>query len=154
MFKKILVPLDGSPLSEAVLPYVTDIGCRWEAHEVILFRVIPPLPLVSEHRVGADEAEEEIEKMAQEYLDKVAEDLRAKGLTVRTQVKYGRVAEEIIEYAREGGIDLIAMSTHGLSGIQRWVYGSVADRVLRGACRPILLIRPKEIEELDLAHKH
>jgi nucleotide-binding universal stress UspA family protein len=84
----------------------------------------------------------EAEKQAgMEYLARVRARLQNEQVTVTTQVLAGPVAETIIDYAREQNIDLIVMSTHGRSGFSRWVYGSVTDRVLRGAHCPTLIIR-------------
>jgi nucleotide-binding universal stress UspA family protein len=81
---------------------------------------------------------------ADSYLANVARRMKAKGLRIhRAAVDPGAVAETVIDYARESTVDCIVMSTHGRSGLRRWVYGSVADRVLRGADVPILLIRPQ-----------
>ncbi|MCL5957868.1 MAG: universal stress protein, partial [Chloroflexi bacterium] len=78
-----------------------------------------------------------------EYLNRIAYRFKTKAIPVRTAVKFGDPAGEIVDYAkeRENGISLIAMCTHGRSGLKRWVYGSVAERVLRGSSVPVLLIR-------------
>jgi len=73
--------------------------------------------------------------------------LRDKGVKVRSQVLLGDPAEEIIDYAENEGVDLIVMCSHGASGIRRWVFGSVTEKVLRGTATPVLVIRPKQLEE-------
>jgi nucleotide-binding universal stress UspA family protein len=79
---------------------------------------------------------------AEQSLDDAKERLSKVGLEVRVEVLFGRPADKIVEYAVKEGVDLIAMATHGRSGFSRWVFGSVAEKVLRAAAIPILLIRP------------
>ncbi len=81
------------------------------------------------------------EKQAQRYLGKIAKTLEAKGIKVLTEVLLGNPAEEIALYAANEGVDLIIMASHGRSGISRWAHGSVADKVLRASCVPILMVR-------------
>lgn len=78
---------------------------------------------------------------ADRYLDKVQRRLIAKGFDVRTEVLLGNPAEAIVDYASKNGIDLIIMSSHGRSGVSRWASGSVADRVFRASCVPVLMVR-------------
>jgi nucleotide-binding universal stress UspA family protein len=86
---------------------------------------------------------DEVEREAQQYLEGVAEPLREEGIDVSTATDVGPVAECIIEYAETNQVDLIAMCTHGRTGLARWVYGSVADRVLRVGGLPVLLVRAR-----------
>jgi nucleotide-binding universal stress UspA family protein len=137
MLKRILVPLDGSPLAEAVLPEVKELAALHEA-EVVLVRVawahaFPGMSAVDAQVRAVDEA--------QAYLALVETDLVAHGLSVRSVVRYGHAAEEILDHARVENADLIAMSTHGRSGVRRWVLGSVAETVVRHAAVPVLLVR-------------
>ena len=78
---------------------------------------------------------------ARQYLQMTAERLRETGIRVDYAIEVGDAATAIVEYAREQSVDLIVMSTHGRSGLGRWVYGSVADRVLRSSAQPVLLVR-------------
>lgn len=153
MLKKILVPLDGSKVAEAVLPYVEELVsglARGIKGEVTLFHVLSPTYYVVAGEAGAPvpytEAEiEQIKKKTVGYLDKAGEGLRSKGAIVECKVGVGRAAEEINKAAEEISADLVAMSTHGRSGLSRWAFGSVTDRVLRGGNRPILMVRaPRE----------
>ena len=80
----------------------------------------------------------------QDYLSQVAARLEVGGLKVVISIRFGQPADEILTYAQELGCDMIVMSTHGRSGVGRWVYGSVADKVLRGSKIPVLLIRVQE----------
>ena len=82
-----------------------------------------------------------MQRQAQRYLDRIAKGLEAKGINVRTEVLLGKPAEEIASFAEQNGADIIAMSSHGRSGPSRWAYGSVADRVLRASCIPVLMVR-------------
>ena len=144
MFEKILVPLDGSELGEAALPFAEhltqDVG-----GELTLISVGEPttqqLGTDPEHRAYLDQVIARMELDIKDYLSSVAQKIKAKGLKVRTVVMVGKPAEEIIDYAHRQQMDMIAMATHGRSGIGRWVYGSVAEKVLRGARVPILLVR-------------
>lgn len=147
MFYNMLITLDGSELAEAVLPYAEEMANRFSCRKVILLRVVPPLRYFVEgsfYEMG--DTREKLEADAQAYLQQVAKRLNFKGLEMETEVRYGEVAGEILDCTLERGIDLLAMSTHGYSGIKRWVFGSVAERVLRSLTIPILLIRPEEMK--------
>ena len=150
MFERILVPLDGSKVAEAALPIVEELVSKLspvQKVEVTIFQVVTSLT----HWVVAGEAgapipytEQEvnlIRKEAQAYLDKVAEGLRSKGATVKTKVAVGNAAQEIIKASEEIPADLMAMSTHGRTGLGRWAFGSVTERVLRAGTLPVLLVR-------------
>lgn len=154
MYQKIMVPLDGSELAECVLPHVESIvrGCG-SAH-VTFIRVIEPvhIPIASETdgaavftAMEAQRIQEGVDSenlaMAEEYLTSVAGRNRYPGADVETRVLTGRTAEMLARFAEQNGIDLIIIATHGLSGISRWVWGSVADRILRAACVPVLMVR-------------
>ncbi len=143
MYRKILVALDGSEVAEEVLPYVEDVATKMNS-EVVLIRVGEP-PMAIEDQVRVISTVEQVMESTlaelNQYLSRVAYRFKSKGLETQTVVKFGDPAEQIVDYASEIGSDLIAMCTHGRSGIARWVYGSVADRVLRAATVPVLLIR-------------
>lgn len=144
MYKKILVPLDGSELAKKSLDQAEKLARTFDA-EIILFEVVPYMPIYgSPELVTPLIVDERQRESAENYLATVAEELKEKGLRVTTMVKTGhQVALEIIEFAKESGVDLIIMSTHGRSGITRWVLGSVTIKVLTRAETPILLMRPK-----------
>lgn len=172
MFKKILVPCDGSDLAQrAVFPRVEDLGKQVGA-EVIILRVIPsppgrsgtafragapqmPISLpetpedarIARHPIYRDQEIASAEDEARRSLTKAEAMLRDKGVKVRSQILLGDPAEEIIDYAENEGVDLIVMCSHGASGIRRWVFGSVTEKVLRGTATPVLVIRPKQLEE-------
>jgi nucleotide-binding universal stress UspA family protein len=149
MYKKILVPLDGSEFAEKVLPHVIVLaGCT--GAEVVLIRVAvyayevasPAADMAGFMPVLVPEVREDVRNEVTDYLNKVSADLRSRGLQVSTVVKDGNAGEVIIGLAHAEGVDLIAMSTHGRTGLGRALFGSVAEQVLRGAGKPLLLIRP------------
>lgn len=156
MYKKILVPLDGSELAEQVLPQVSQLaGCT--GAEIVLLRV--PSEPVYDYLVPnpdlAIEMHADIETGAQVYLDEIASELRAMDLKVSTLVVWGApVQDTILQVASELHADMIAMSTHGRSGLARLMIGSVADDVVRHAPVPVLLVQPETPRVAnDKAHK-
>lgn len=158
MYGKILVPLDGSELAEGVVAHVEELARRFQS-EVTLMQVVAPLSkLVAETSpasleptgagaaVGLEAAAEAVKaehEGARTYLDGIAGRLKAAGISVRVEVTEGMAGDAIVDYAHHHELDLIAMSTHGRSGLLRLFYGSVADHVLRHAGTPVLLIRSK-----------
>lgn len=149
MYQKILVPLDGSKLAECVIPHVEEFATHCGTNEVVLVSVTErvqgyrPTPDYSQP-VGErliPEAVGRKEKQAQRYLSRVAKGLEAKGLKVQTEVLLGNPAQEITLYAEYRGCDLIVMASHGRSGPSRWAHGSVADKVFRASCVPVLMVR-------------
>ncbi len=144
MYKKILVPLDGSELAEKALVEAEQLA-RMLGSEIILFEVVPFMPIYGSPELVTPLIVDEKQKESVEaYLAKVAGGLKQKGFNVSSMVKTGQqVALEIIDFAKERGVDLIIMCTHGRSGITRWVLGSVTLKVLTRAETPILLIRAK-----------
>lgn len=144
MYQKILVPLDGSPLAEQVLPYVEGVA-KCMNSELILLRV-PVEPFydnfVAEPAANALTARDS-HTGAVGYLENVALPLRLNGFKVSVVVERGDVTyQTILDIAKLRGADLIAMSTHGRGGLARLVLGSVADEVLRRSPVPVLLINP------------
>jgi nucleotide-binding universal stress UspA family protein len=177
MFQKILVPLDGSELSQAVLPYVKNIALRCDPVEVILLHVVRPpsghtaaafVPRDSqfpEKRMPDSEADVEavnypiyrdqelasVRGNVEAFLTPIARELKDVGIATQLDVGFGRPAQEIVEYAEGNGVDLIMMCTHGRSGLTRWFLGSVADKVTRGTYVPIMLIRPPGVTRAAFA---
>lgn len=159
MYRRLLVPLDGSGVGEAALKHVEELIPQLTSevvkYEVTLLQVITSLShyvIAGEASVHVPYTEKEIEQIkmkAEEYLEKTAENLRSKGINVRTMVTTGKPADEIIRVAEETKTDLIAMSTHGRSGLSRLTFGSITDKVLRTGNKPMLVVRaPKEIENV------
>lgn len=148
MYNKILVPLDGSKLAEVVLPHVEQLA--WElGSSVLLLRVVRPPRAVEytrqEEMMSLNREREAVfRREAETYLAARRGGLRNKNIEASTHIIVSEtVATAILDFAESEGVDLIAMSTHGRSGLGRWVYGSVADKVLQGAACPILLVRAK-----------
>ena len=138
MYKKILVALDGSEIAEQILPHVKTLDGN--GSEVHLLRV------AMAHTVpGVDPTEAQVEavKEAEDYLKGVEDHLRKKGLKVEAHVRYGHPAEEILDHTEHWDFDLIAMTTHGRSGVGRWLLGSVAEKVVRSSPVPVLVVRAK-----------
>jgi nucleotide-binding universal stress UspA family protein len=144
MYKHILVPLDGSKLAEQALPHAVAQAEKFGA-EVVLVKVLQPLsePILSAP-AAVRAAEEASARLLREYLDGVAARLQEQGIAVQVALLGGKPYVEIIRFAEENEIDLIVMSTRGHSGLSRWLLGSVADRVVRGATVPLLLVQCKQ----------
>lgn len=144
MYKKILVPLDGSDLAESALAHVRPLA-KCMGSEVVLLRVVSvpvgAYMMVTEPRL-IEEATQGVEDEASDYLKGVAATLRADGIKVSLQVGTGVIGDTIQDYAISLHADLIAMSTHGRGGLARLVIGSVADQLIRHSKVPILLVRP------------
>ena len=144
MYKRILVPLDGSRLAEQALRHAAIHAEKFGA-EIVLLMVLGPLPEPSmAGRRIVRSAEQATAELAQDYLEGIAADLREQGLPVQTQVVEGKPYLEIVRHAEDREIDLIVMSTRGHSGLTRWLLGSVTDRVVRGATVPLLLVQCQE----------
>jgi nucleotide-binding universal stress UspA family protein len=143
--RRILVPLDGSPVAEQVLDPVAAVAQALDARLVLLRVPIVQASgsLIGEWHLPLDGAFETTGQTARAYLDRVAEQLQAQGIQVFTAIRTGAVADSIVDYAEANQIDLIAMCTHGRTGLGRWTLGSVADRVLRAGGVPILLVRAR-----------
>jgi nucleotide-binding universal stress UspA family protein len=148
-FKKILIPFDGSPFSEASIPYVKELAKETNG-EIILLRVSEP-PVLSADRSPAIKPswEEyrnilmtEIRRQAEEYLEGIKTNIEKSKIKVRSQAILGKAAEGILQVAKKENINLIAMTTHGRTGVSRWVYGSVASRIVEESLQPVMLIRP------------
>jgi nucleotide-binding universal stress UspA family protein len=142
VYKRVLVPLDGSELSENVLPFLTQIAGPLDM-SIVLLRVLEPVQRALPDG-GPGIAVEDVEahrRDAAEYLAPLAVGLRARGIDTTLSVRVGRAEDEILAAARDDGADLIAMSTHGRSGLGRLLFGSVAEQVLRHADVPVFLMR-------------
>ena len=142
MYRRVTVPLDGSMVAEGIIPLMLEIAGPLDM-EVVLLRVLVPIPpsVIEGSRHIEVEDVEKRRAEAEEYLAPIAAELRTKGVRVRTLVRRGEPASEIIAGAREAGSDLIAMTTHGRSGFGRLLFGSVAEAVLRHSEVPVFLMR-------------
>lgn len=155
--KRLLLPLDGSPFAETPIPFIEELT-KGTKTEIVLTTVCePPLvpsygdrpinPTWKKHR---DKLWAETQKQAAEYLNKVKSKLEKRGMQIKAQVipgDLGRVAESIMQTAQKEKINMITMTTHGRSGVSRWVYGGVANRIVEQSVQPVLLIRPSIPEE-------
>ncbi len=143
-YKHILVPLDTSELAELALEDAFSIAQLSKA-DITLLHVTPPIEHVIEaetdHPIYIDQQWESQKMLAFSYLKDICKRMKCPDVKVQVAVEIGPPAENIIDYASHHPVDLIVMATHGRTGLQRWVYGSVADKVLRGADVPVLLIR-------------
>lgn len=142
MYKRVLVPLDGSPLAEAVIPFLTEIAGPLDM-SIVLLRVLEPVPpvVVEGLRQALIDVSAARTRDARIYLAGVAATLQARGIETSCEVRSGRPDVRIVETARELTADLIAMSTHGRSGLGRLLFGSVAEQVLRHADVPVFMMR-------------
>ncbi|MDI6763102.1 MAG: universal stress protein [Thermodesulfobacteriota bacterium] len=146
LVSKILVPLDGSKLGEVAIPYAEALAQVLGA-ELILFQTfVAPISVGGYERYSVPpaafkEREEQVRASAMDYLDSLGKAFQEKGMRTLSVVREGSPPDQILEYAETNGIDLIAMSTHGRSGIGRWVLGSVTDKVLHAGDTAILTVR-------------
>jgi len=149
-FRRILVPLDGSPLAETVLEHAIRLAKLEPEAEIMLLEVLPddstpvvvPASLLGPS-AASEERTREREAVARAYLDGIAARVRSAGLLATPRIQAARrVAATILETAQSEHVDLVALSTHGRSGLLRMALGSVADKVVRGSQTPILLYRP------------
>ncbi|MDM8519840.1 universal stress protein [Anaerolineales bacterium HSG6] len=149
MYKKLLVPLDGSARAEVILPHVESLASSYEATITLLGIVEPEQIMVMEPlQYPIDlQNQERRTKEALNYLTSVQNRLTAKNLTVEVKVVESPVVEGIIETADEDETDLIMMVSHGRTGLARVFYGSVAAGVLHGVNRPLMIIRSLEHQQ-------
>ena len=150
MYRRALVALDGSEVAERIMPLIFKIAGPLE---VTLLRVnVPVRPVVVEGAGPAIFEDPDSARIdAEEYLAPLAVDLRRRGVRVKTEVRRGEAAEEILKAAREAKADVIAMTTRGRTGLGRLLFGSVAETVLRESELPVLLMRSSEADVAPLA---
>ncbi len=143
MYKKILVPLDGSPLSEAVLPHVQALA-KSEDAEIVLLRVaVTPDPDFFHRDEGEGrQITDAIVKEALDYMDAEIQKLKKQGAKVTGITRDGAIPDTIMEVAEETHADVIAMSTHARAGFDRLLKGSIAEEVVRDSHIPVMLIHP------------
>lgn len=143
MYERILLTLDSSRLAESAIPHAVAVTKAFEASLCIL-SVVPVIPDEGAGGPAMAVAWEVQVANIEEYLAGVEKALKSQGVEAQIEVRRGNVSEEILLFSEKFDADLIVMSTHGRSGLGRWVYGSVADRVLRHAEVPVLLVRAAE----------
>ena len=146
MYKKIMVPLDGSELAECVLPHVESFieGCK--VKQFVFVRVVEPATVFygGDYTISSDilrEKEIVVQENARDYLAQVLDRLDYKSADLQAEVLTGHIADSLVDYAENNEFDLILIATHGRSGVRRWVRGSIADKVLRSSNIPVLMVR-------------
>ena len=147
MYRSILVPLDGSKLAEAILPHVEELAHHYES-KVIFLGVVEPEPIIIApepvYTSFDDDSYRERIRQVESYLTARQGEFQEKGIKATIHVGHGPVVEGIIDVAESEDVDLIAMASHGRTGLSRVFYGSVAAGVLHRVNRPLLLIRSLE----------
>jgi len=145
MYKKILAPLDGSELSECSLKHVTAIAKGCAVPGVVLLHIIEP-PTYTAYAVISQELLSDILRKSKtktkRYMAKAVDKLKKNGINAKTVIIEGMPSDEILNYTEKNQVDLIIMSTHGSSGLTRWAFGSVTDKVMRNSPVPVLVIAP------------
>ncbi len=146
MYQKILVSLDGSELDEGVLAHVDALGRGCLVKEIIFVRAVEPFEspsIVADYPIKPEEViriNAENWTAAENYINKIVSGLRYEGVRIHAELLDGRAAEILPDYASRNEVDLIVMATHGSSRVGRWVWRSLADRILRSACVPVVMV--------------
>jgi nucleotide-binding universal stress UspA family protein len=150
MFEEILVPLDGSQLAECVLPHAVAMAQAFQSRLLLLHAVDYPKADAGPVRT-VDPLHWQVRKTeAKAYLDAIATRLQETGLVVEVHLMEGRPAERIVQFARDQDVDLIILSSHGVSGLSRWNVSSVAQKVIFQADRPVMIVRAYHVESDDV----
>jgi len=151
--KRVLIALDGSAAGEMVMKFLMEIAGPLDMTVMLLHVLEPITPPVTDGAVVFDDVEARRDQ-AEEYLAPISAALRSQGVNTSWAIRRGRPADEILAAAQEGGADLIAMATHGRTGIGRLLFGSVAEAVLRRAPVPVFMIRePHTVEAAPTARE-
>ena len=148
MYRKILVPLDGSKRAEKILPHVEELATRYKA-KVIFLQVVEYKSTATPEGAFinlSDQESDQAKKQAETHLSGIQGEFREKNIESKTHVIYGPVVEGIINLAAQEGVDLIALASHGRGGLSRVFYGSVAAGLLHRVDRPLLIIRSRKTE--------
>src|SRR5690349_4797781 len=140
MIERILVPLDGSATAEAALDHLRPL-LHVKDSEVLLVQVVPVLPAFEGAWAEAPQALTALQESGEAYVGKIRTRLESQGARVRSVVRVGFPAETILNLAEKEGTTLIAMTTHGRTGLSRWALGSVAEKILRASPVPVLVVR-------------
>ncbi len=146
MYEKILVPLDGSSLSERAVRHAEEIARRTRCEILLMQAVTLPMPVVPEAVLVVDDKWlAEAKKDASRYLEGIAAPLREEGIAVRTVVDERPPADAILHVAEREEVDLVVMSSHGRGGLSRLLMGSVAESVFRATPRTVMLVKPERL---------
>jgi nucleotide-binding universal stress UspA family protein len=146
MYRTILVPLDGSRRAETILPHVATLASCFQA-QIILLQVIEPVPIMAGPTMvytTPSYIDDVTRRDVESYLVGKQVSLRNQGITCVTCLEHGQVVDQIINVARRENVDLIAMASHGRTGLSQMFYGSVANGVLHRIDRPLLLVRAED----------
>jgi nucleotide-binding universal stress UspA family protein len=147
-FKKILVPLDGSAFAEKALEPALAIARAMES-EIVLFRVAQPIPRTRALAEMPDVYNDVVAatyREAEDYLREIQSRFPNDKISIEYRPAAEGVARQIVDYALDYGVDLIIMSSHGYTGVTRWTHGSVAEKVLHGACCATMIIRERQAD--------
>lgn len=132
-----------------MLPHLESIARGCGVKNVVFLRIVEPYYMTGGDEISSfsldiiERVNLEQRAAAEKYLKELVARLNYGDVSVEWRAYMGRPADEIIEFCRKNAIDLITITTHGRSGVSRWVWGSVADKVLRSACTPVLMVRPQ-----------
>jgi nucleotide-binding universal stress UspA family protein len=146
MFDTILICLDGSELSEQSLPYAIEQAVKFQSHIVLLNVVENLIAGTADNKITTSDLDELMKRereKSEKYLKDVSMNLDKRGIHTSAVITEGSAGEAIVEYAKENKVDLICLATHGRSGLERVVLGSVAEYVIRNSKKPILIINPQ-----------
>lgn len=148
MYKRIMVPLDGSKLAEIVFPHLEIVVKGCTTPEVVVVQAVEPISIPIGRELSQLNSFEEVKTFethhasdAEKYLKEIVARLQGRGIKARAEVVFGKAGDALSEYAVKNNVDLIVMATHGRSGLGRLVMGSVAERLTRSSCVPIFLVR-------------
>jgi nucleotide-binding universal stress UspA family protein len=145
ILNRILLPLDGSKPGEIAVPYVAELASRLNSEITLIQAMATGYQATTDtgydYVVYSEQQMESFKKYTLSYLNTIASTLKEKGITVNAETVLGNAAEEIIDFAEKKNFDLVAMSTHGRSGFGRWIFGSVAAKILHQGTTPLLLVR-------------
>lgn len=146
-YRHVIIPLDGSELAESVLPHLDALASNCQITGVELIRAVPPIEMHYKAAIPFSAGQEKqlntaAIKEAETYLQQIKAKLDASRMTVSTKVLTGQVAEVLAEYIDHSDADLLVIATHGRSGPSRWIWGSIADKLLHSSCIPVFIVRP------------
>lgn len=150
MLKHVLVPLDGSKLAEEALDHAVNILCPGGSITLLAAVDVPEVPVYGYYPPATvpdfQSTVEELVPQARHYLEQVASRVQTSELTVNVEAEIGEAADVIAETAARLKVDAIVMSTHGRSGLSRWLFGSVTNKVLGTRCCPVYVIPSRQGE--------
>ncbi len=154
MYKKVMVPLDGSRVAECVLPHLETVmrGCQ-DLPEIVLVRAVEPISVpvgreMTQFSSLDQVADFEVHQKsdAERYLKEKIDYLRERGINARSEIVFGKAGSALTDFAHKNSFDLIIIATHGRSGITRLVWGSVAEHILRTVNAPVLMVRASKTQ--------